>query len=478
MAAPEKKSQPHVCVVGAGISGLRCADVLLQHGFQVTIFEARERIGGRILTQPEGLTPMKHATGGKHPIRDLAIATSTPLHTWNSHQNIYTSSGTLLPKAKAASLSTLLWDIIEEAFEYSEAHGASIPETASLYDFIAEKVIEKIPGDDETAREDRKLVSEMSEMWGAYVGHPVSRQSLKFAWLEECCGGEEMFIETTYESIFEAISKPALDGAVIQLKKRVTKITTPEARNSSKISVTTEEGQKFEFDEVVLTTPLGWLKRNKAAFQPALPERILQGMENISVGILEKVYITFPTAFWTEGLEDNFAGYTNWLSPAYASDTNPHQWPQEIWNLAAFSPENRRPTILFYIYGDCSTYITTLVRGKADAEHYTLLDAFFKPYYSLLPNFEEGKAECKPKAILSTEWQKDELNGNGSYCNFQVGIKDAAGDVKAIREGCPERRLWFAGEHTAPFEELGTAAGAYMSGEAVGTRIAEKYKAI
>lgn len=38
----------HVCIVGAGISGLRCADLLLQKGFKVTILEARNRIGGRV----------------------------------------------------------------------------------------------------------------------------------------------------------------------------------------------------------------------------------------------------------------------------------------------------------------------------------------------------------------------------------------------------------------------------------------------
>jgi monoamine oxidase len=37
-----------VGIVGAGISGLRCAEVLLQKGFQVTILEARDRIGGRV----------------------------------------------------------------------------------------------------------------------------------------------------------------------------------------------------------------------------------------------------------------------------------------------------------------------------------------------------------------------------------------------------------------------------------------------
>ena len=62
-----------------------------------------------------------------------------------------------------------------------------------------------------------------------------------------------------------------------------------------------------------------------------------------------------------------------------------------------------------------------------DPEHYTLLNNFFKPYYSLLPNYVEGDENCVPKAILSTEWQLDELAGNGSYCNVQVGVEDAEG---------------------------------------------------
>lgn len=43
-----KGRRPHVCIVGAGFAGLKCADILLQHDVQVTIFEARNRIGGRV----------------------------------------------------------------------------------------------------------------------------------------------------------------------------------------------------------------------------------------------------------------------------------------------------------------------------------------------------------------------------------------------------------------------------------------------
>ena len=38
----------HVSIVGAGLAGLRCAEILIEHGVRVTIIEARDRIGGRV----------------------------------------------------------------------------------------------------------------------------------------------------------------------------------------------------------------------------------------------------------------------------------------------------------------------------------------------------------------------------------------------------------------------------------------------
>jgi hypothetical protein len=109
------------------------------------------------------------------------------LHHWNSKQNIYDSSGNLLPDEKSDKMSTLLWEIIEEGFEYSAKLGKAIPEGDSFYDFFKVKAKEMFPDQ----KEDEELLLQMSEMWGAYVGDPVTRQSLRFAYLEECCGGGE-----------------------------------------------------------------------------------------------------------------------------------------------------------------------------------------------------------------------------------------------------------------------------------------------
>ncbi|KAF8861745.1 FAD/NAD(P)-binding domain-containing protein [Acephala macrosclerotiorum] len=487
-------TKPHVGIVGAGVSGLRCAEVLLNHGFQVTILEARDRIGGRVqigcIRQalcPSRLlvrlsnTSLQSGGEGRHPIIDIARKTNTPLHAWNDKQNIFDTSGKLLPAEKSDKFSSLLWQWIEEAFKYSTEKGDDIPESESLFDFIKSKAKEHF-----TADGDVELLCQMSRIWGAYVGDSVDRQSLRFAWMEACCGGGEMFVESTWEAILGELARIPLERANVRLGEKVIKVQTNQRDiEGSKVILTTEKGETLSYDEVLITTPLGWLKRNKEVFEPALPPRLLAGIDGISV------YITFPSAFWVDqpssplspnltpqqlaAAEDTFPGYTNWLSPTYSTTTNPSCWPAECWNLASFTPPNRHPTLIFYLYGPCSEYLTTLVHQKSDEEHYSLLNSFFHSYYSRLPHYSEQNPECKPKAILSTEWQKDELSGFGSYCNFQVGVKDAAGDVKAIREGVPDRRLWFAGEHTSPFEELGTVAGAYLSGEGVALGILEGY---
>jgi hypothetical protein len=55
------------------------------------------------------------------------------------------------------------------------------------------------------------------------------------------------------------------------------------------VKLETSNGRTFEFDEVVLTTPLGWLKQHLGAFNPPLPDRLMQAIGNISYGCLEKV---------------------------------------------------------------------------------------------------------------------------------------------------------------------------------------------
>jgi hypothetical protein len=101
-----------------------------------------------------------------------------------------------------------------------------------------------------------------------------------------------------------------------------------------------------------------------------------------------------------------------------------------------------------------------------------LLTNFFLPYFSRLPNYNPSH---QPKSILATNWASDELAGYGSYSNFQTGLERGNEDIEAMRHGVPEKGIWLAGEHTAPFVALGTVTGAWWAGEGVANRIVKAW---
>lgn len=363
-----------------------------------------------------------------------------------------------------------VWDILELALDYSVQSSASIDPQLSLYDEFAKQAQSQLDRGEINAYE-RDLILGMAQMWGAYVGDAVDRQSLKFFFLEDCIEGDDCFIPTNYKKIMARICAVPQDKAHILYKTVMASVT---GHLDGQVCVRTTDGQELRFDDVVITTPLGYLKRNKHCIQP-LSDSVSRAIDNVSYGRLEKVLIEFPSAFWESAAhatkEDAKGGisFVHWLTPSYAHETNPHRWRLEVVSFNAFAAPYRRNILLFYTFGDCSTHITSHIHGLTGQDRSKWLQRFFEPYYSKLPNYKPET--CAPLRFLATEWANDEYAGFGSYCNFQVGMLDAAHDVKAIRHGMPDQHIYFAGEHTAPFDGLGTVAGAYNSGEAVAKRI-------
>ncbi|PLB40803.1 flavin monoamine oxidase family protein [Aspergillus candidus] len=482
---------PHVAVIGAGFAGLRCADILVQNGARVTVFEARDRVGGRVhQTQIHNHTidlgpNWIHGTG-TNPMATLAETTNTTTTDFEEELLLIAADGKPVSRAVANKISEFLWASIEEAFEYSNAHKDTISPDRSLLDFFRERV----DGSDFTP-EEKHLFIETSRMWGVYVGDGVDRQSLKFFCLEECIDGSNSFVASTYKAILEHVSRAALQHADLRLNQPVVKIESKprahETGSSRNVWLTTAAGETARFDEVVVTTPLGWLKRNKSAFTPELPPRLTQAIDSISYGRLEKVYVTFPTAFWhtsntsvttNSNNPTTNATFVQFLDPNYTARPESITWNQECVSLAALPPHCAHPTLLFYTYGPCATHIVSNLANlpPTSPEYHTILDTFLHPFYSRLPNYTASSPSCKPLAFIATQWQNDPYAGNGSYCNFQIGLQQGDRDIEVLRAGLgADRGVWFAGEHTAPFVAVGTTTGAYWSGERAAGQVCEVY---
>lgn len=177
---------------------------------------------------------------------------------------------------------------------------------------------------------------------------------------------------------------------------------------------------------------------------------------------------------------EHYASFVHWSHPAYALDTNPHRWVLQSLNLAAMPGSCAQPTLLFYIFGDFAKHIAEIAAADgssppSNSATQERLIAFFRPYFSLLPNYSASDLACQPTAILATSWTTDRYAGEGSYSNFQIGLEKGDEHVEVMRKGEPERGLWLAGEHTAPFVALGTVTGAWWSGENVARRILGAY---
>ncbi|KAK1835989.1 hypothetical protein QBC39DRAFT_367951 [Podospora conica] len=473
--------KPHVGIVGAGFAGLRCADVLLQHGFRVTIIEARNRLGGRIHQErlPNGhFVDMGanwiHGTED-NPILDMAKETNTAVEGFDHPALIIDDDGEPVPAAAASDYSVMMWNIIADAFAVSNKHGSDIDPAKTLLDFFKEQVLVRVPETEGGYEKKRRILLHLAESWGAFVGGPVARQSLKFFWLEECIDGENLFCAGSYHNILKMVAQPVVAGADIKLQTKVSDIYGKSVTGTNTVRIKTVDGHALDFDELVVTTPLGWLKQNTKAFHPLLPDRLSQAIQNIGYGSLEKVYISFPTPFWLDPSPDGrppFKGFCQLLSPTYDPASNPSRWNNELVELGSIPSPDGHPTLLFYTFGPESHHLTSTVRSlPTETERKEFLFAFFKPYYSRLPSYREADPDCQATAYIATDWLHDEFAGNGSYCNFQTGLQEGDKDILEMRAGVPEEGIWLAGEHTAPFVALGTVTGAYWSGEDVARRV-------
>ena len=188
-ASGDGKRPLKVCIVGAGLAGLRCAQVLIEAGVDVTVYEARDRIGGRVCQEKLSgrLVDMGpnwvHGTEN-NPIVRLAAETKTAIANLGEESVYFGCDGEPVDEEKVEKLDEIIWDIIGEAFAYSNKSCANISPELSLRDWFEKQLPKRYFSEEDTA-----LVMRMAQLWGSFIGDSWEKQSLKWFWLEECLDG-------------------------------------------------------------------------------------------------------------------------------------------------------------------------------------------------------------------------------------------------------------------------------------------------
>jgi monoamine oxidase len=167
-------SRPEVAVIGAGLAGLAAARALVEHGIEVEIFEASDRIGGRARTIEEGHPDLPVELGPEfvHGTPDSTLNLvreasaeiehlDTQNHVWNDghlvhERRMWRKLGRLIDPAKHLTHD-------ESAREYLE-HAHMTPKDAQLFTMLVEGFyaaplddisIESIAADDSGAGEEQ-----------------------------------------------------------------------------------------------------------------------------------------------------------------------------------------------------------------------------------------------------------------------------------------------------------------------------------
>lgn len=102
--ARQESNRKKIAIIGAGMAGLVAARQLRSFGFSVTIYEARERPGGRVHTEKADFSTgidmgAMLITGVlQNPVAVLAHQTDSPMHFLDSHCPLFDIDGSWVPK--------------------------------------------------------------------------------------------------------------------------------------------------------------------------------------------------------------------------------------------------------------------------------------------------------------------------------------------------------------------------------------------
>jgi polyamine oxidase len=418
-----------VVVIGAGIAGLTVANALTHGGVECVVVEARDRIGGRLHTV--NLAGSMVDLGGSW----IHTPVGNPMRAFADQAGVRCSSANPLPElagfdcgeGRRLSAAEVEANISLQLEDFPQARGrllAGLGPDASAADGIEAFVAGAglAPG---PARRARQGMHALVEGESADL---AERQSLRWMWNEMEYEGHYFGDVPVggYRRLVEAMAA----GVDLRLGVDVAEI----ACSADGVRVRSVDGTSEDGSHVVVTVPLGVLKRGAPRFRPALPPDRLAAIDRLGFGRYEKVALRFDEPFWrAAGLPHAMIFPRDSSAPA-------------VWaiGLDAFGAG---PVLVFQVFHSAARHVLGAAPG--DAAQWAL-DMLAEAI---------GRSCPAPTAVAVTTWATDRYSG-GAYTHIPPGANPADADLLGEPVG---GRLLFAGEHSQS-ARLAYADGAMTSG--------------
>jgi len=407
-----------VLVIGAGMAGLTAASELQKRGYDVTVLEGRDRIGGRIWTDRSLGAPVDlgaswiHGDNG-NPIKALADNNNIQLFTTNFGEGyIYNNQGNLLSDATIERVEARFDQVQNRFFQLKEEVGQDIS--------LAQALTMQSPyeGFSEVERQSLNWLFEFNIELD--LAADLDELSL-FSWEEdESFGDTDILFPGGYEQIVNLLT-PGLD---IRLNHLVESVTYDDAG----VRVSTSNGV-FEAQHAVITLPLGVLQQDVVEFSPNLPARKQQAIDRLGMGAFNKIALRFPNVFWP-------------AESHYFGNVVGSPWT-EYWNLDVMV---QLPIIVGLSPGSLARSLESMTDAQMAELAMQDLRATF------------GSNIPEPTDIMVTRWANDPFT-LGAYSYNAVG--STLNDRDTLGE--PVGNVFFAGEATSS-SFPGTVHGAHLEG--------------
>jgi monoamine oxidase len=431
-----------VVVVGGGFSGLAAAYELSRAGYEVTVAEARNRVGGRVISFSD-LVPGKNVEGGgeligsNHPAW-IGYAKQFGLQFLDVGEEDLEFPIMLNGKRLSADESEALWEEMEKAFNTIVTDAAKVDadepwkaaDAAALDKRTLAAWIDALEASPMCRTALHTLMTAdngMVTQWQSYLGNlaMVKGGGLEKYWTESevyrCKGGNQQLAR----KFVEAIGAPR-----VLMRTPVRQIVVTD-RN---VSVTLANGKVLEAEHVLLTAPPPvW---NKIAIDPPLPPGLVPQM-----GTNIKQLMAFKSPFWRRAE----------LAPDLLSDGP----VSETWH-STDGQAGPGEAMVAFSGGPAADQCREWTAAQRNENYLAELQ---KVYRGIRPSFIRARFMDWP----SDPWVK------ASYSFPAPGQVTAQGPV--FREGIG--RLHFAGEYTS-YAFMGYMEGALNSGAAAAKRIAAR----